>query len=406
MERKNKKIISVVERISKIAAELDEIDQLSDQLGAANRRKQILFAEYGSLFNDLDVAQDAENQELIVKSLRPRFKLEIVPVTGVAILVQSIRTILASLAVIFGCTTLVMLIPLRWLHPLFREFGVPNGKLPMDILARFWCACVLAAAGVTLTIEGKNPNDRWRAPHEAVPNGIVTYNHTSNLDAFCVQLAGSPMCPKYIAKKEIFMMPWFGWSAMAMGSIAVNRGIRAKAIPALNASVKSVMQKWKRSVAIAPEGTRSKDGTPLLPFKKGPFHMQVDTGTPLLPMILFGAYELSPPGALLHASGRVTVRIIDAIEPDATRSPDDTRRLLQTNVVNALADKPVGPLEPLTLNERVWELSLNTFTICWSALHIYSMVVFANYYDLGVLGMALVIIAFSMVISFIAAWVY
>ena len=46
----------------------------------------------------------------------------------------------------------------------------------------------------------------------------------------------------------------------------------------------------KLSFLIAPEGTRSKDGS-LGEFKKGAFHLAKNTGASIVPVIINGAYE-------------------------------------------------------------------------------------------------------------------
>lgn len=43
----------------------------------------------------------------------------------------------------------------------------------------------------------------------------------------------------------------------------------------------------------------------LLPFKKGPFHLQEETGVPITPALFFGAFELWPRDRIFSATGKV-----------------------------------------------------------------------------------------------------
>jgi len=47
------------------------------------------------------------------------------------------------------------------------------------------------------------------------------------------------------------------------------------------------------NITVFPEGTRSPDGK-LLPFKKGPFHMAMESGMPVVPMTIYGTEIMMP----------------------------------------------------------------------------------------------------------------
>jgi len=73
------------------------------------------------------------------------------------------------------------------------------------------------------------------------------------------------------------------------------------------------------------EGTRSLDGR-LLPFKKGPFVLAIQAGVPVAPLLIEGAMERTPKGALYVLPGEVTVRVAPPI-PTADLTQDDRVRL-------------------------------------------------------------------------------
>jgi 1-acyl-sn-glycerol-3-phosphate acyltransferase len=137
---------------------------------------------------------------------------------------------------------------------------------------------------------------------------VVVANHQSFLDIFV--LCNIPHEMKWIAKRELFRIPMFGWAMTVAGDISLARGDAASAM--------KVMEKARRylrsgmSVMIFPEGTRSTDGK-LLPFKPGAFKLAIETGVPVLPIAVEGTGQGMPPGGLRVHSARITVRILEPV---------------------------------------------------------------------------------------------
>ncbi len=89
------------------------------------------------------------------------------------------------------------------------------------------------------------------------------------------------------------------------------------------------------SVMIFPEGTRSEDGN-LRPFKKGGFVMAVDTGVPIVPMILWGTRSIMAKGSWRINPGNVTLSIEKPI--DTTGYTRDTKDDLIKNVRSVICE--------------------------------------------------------------------
>jgi putative phosphoserine phosphatase/1-acylglycerol-3-phosphate O-acyltransferase len=68
------------------------------------------------------------------------------------------------------------------------------------------------------------------------------------------------------------------------------------------------------SVAIAPEGTRS-SGDRLGEFKKGPFHIAMQAGVPIVPIVIHNASDVLPKGNFFI---RPTQVVVDVLEPVST----------------------------------------------------------------------------------------
>ena len=80
------------------------------------------------------------------------------------------------------------------------------------------------------------------------------------------------------------------------------------------------------SVVIAPEGTRSL--TPRLGrFKKGAFHIAMQAGAPVVPVVFRNTYEVMRRGSLLFRPGTVDVCVLPPIDVTAWRIDDLDRHV-------------------------------------------------------------------------------
>jgi 1-acyl-sn-glycerol-3-phosphate acyltransferase len=140
---------------------------------------------------------------------------------------------------------------------------------------------------------------------------IVICNHQSNLD-IPVLVANLPLLVTFIAKKELFKIPFFGWGLKGAGMIKVDRSNTKQAIDSLKKAEKNIIDN-KLSVIAFPEGTRSHDGE-IHPFKKGPFIFAMNTGIPILPVSLKGTFNILPREKLLLKKGDVILQIYTPIE--------------------------------------------------------------------------------------------
>jgi 1-acyl-sn-glycerol-3-phosphate acyltransferase len=92
----------------------------------------------------------------------------------------------------------------------------------------------------------------------------------------------------------------FGLSIL-LGHIPINRKSRGKAIAALGRAEDAI--KAGQSICIAPEGTRSHSG--LGEFKRGPFHLAVDSKAEIVPAIITGAAGIWPIGQFMPNAGKI-----------------------------------------------------------------------------------------------------
>ncbi|MDN5749626.1 MAG: HAD-IB family hydrolase, partial [Pseudonocardia sp.] len=162
-----------------------------------------------------------------------------------------------------------------------------------------------ALAGVTLDVRG---GEHLVAPRPAV----FLFNHQSQLDVLVLAklLRGGFTA---VAKKEAASIPGFG-AAFRLAEVAfVDRGDTTAAKAALAPAVERL--RGGLSLVIAPEGTRSV--TPALgPFKKGAFHVAMQAGVPIVPIVIHNAGELMWRSAATIREGTVRVTVLPPVPTD------------------------------------------------------------------------------------------
>ena len=206
--------------------------------------------------------------------------------------------------------TLVMLGFWALLLPFAALIGIPwtflTGNINLLYRMSMWGAFTGARlTGVKVQVHGLDKLDRGRAY-------IFMSNHVSNIDPPIM----APLIPNrtsIMVKKELFKVPILG-PVMRIGSLVpVDRGNREAGIAAVRAAA-DVIEK-KLNMLIYVEGHRSFDGK-LLPFKKGPFYLAVESGVPVVPITIAGTHYVMPKGRFAIRPGTVKVIFHDPIWPD------------------------------------------------------------------------------------------
>lgn len=161
---------------------------------------------------------------------------------------------------------------------------------------------------------------------------IFMSNHVSNLDPPLL----IPLLPYRVtimAKESLFKIPILGRAMRMADCVPINRSNREAAI----ASVREAEQIIRRGhhMIVYPEGTRSRDGR-LLPFKKGPFYMAMETGVPVIPITLLGTETLLPKGKLLVKPGEVMIVFHPPIDPKQYADRDELMLAVRESIAGSL----------------------------------------------------------------------
>ncbi|HWK30934.1 MAG TPA: lysophospholipid acyltransferase family protein [Terriglobales bacterium] len=168
--------------------------------------------------------------------------------------------------------------------------GIVHAFITNDISWLYWRAMWVAnfglrTIGVRIEVEGRDRFD---------PNGTYIYmlNHVSNLDPPLV----IPLLPRrtsVLLKKELMKIPILSRAMKMAQFVPVDRSNREAAITSISRAV-DVLRDGV-NISIFPEGTRSRDGK-LLPFKKGPFHLAIESGVDIIPVTIHGTEQMMPKG--------------------------------------------------------------------------------------------------------------
>lgn len=172
----------------------------------------------------------------------------------------------------------------------------------------------LGLAGVRLRVTGEQ--NLWaRRP------AVFVFNHQSNLDPIVV---GALVRRDFTAtgKQEVRRDPAGVLASIVLDAVLLDRANPERAKAQINVLVDRLRE--GQSVLVAPEGTRRPT---LGEFKHGAFHIAMQSGVPVVPVVLRNTGELMGRGDKLIRSGVVDVCVLDPVGTEGW-----TKRNLAGNV--------------------------------------------------------------------------
>jgi putative phosphoserine phosphatase/1-acylglycerol-3-phosphate O-acyltransferase len=167
-----------------------------------------------------------------------------------------------------------------------------------------WGKLQLAMLGIRLDLRGSEHLSR---PGPA----ILLFNHQSIFDLLLIS-AIWPESTVVLYKQEFHKIPIIGRMLRAMDMLPIDRSDRQRAVATMAEAATRIREKDMK-VMISPEGTRSRtDG--LQQFKRGAFHLAIDTGAPMIPMVLQGVRKVVHPGSLISRAGTIRIDVLEPID--------------------------------------------------------------------------------------------
>jgi 1-acyl-sn-glycerol-3-phosphate acyltransferase len=210
---------------------------------------------------------------------------------------------------------------------------ITGDAMPLYRASMFVVRLAFRLAGIPVQVSGL----------ELVPAGracIFMSNHVSNLDP-PVLLPLIPRRTSVFLKQSLMKIPILGYGMRLAEFVPVSR----------DGSVESAQENARRAAAVLAkgihittfvEGTRSRDGR-LLPFKKGPFYLAMETGAPCIPISISGTETMMRKGSLRIRPGTVRVVFHAPVYPAEAGS----REALMERVREAIASALPASMRPV-----------------------------------------------------------
>lgn len=179
--------------------------------------------------------------------------------------------------------------------------------------ARVWSRLILAVSLIRVKLNGLE-----KFPQKG--SLIIASNHQSMFDIF-ILIGYLPRYFRFVAKKELFKIPFLGWYMRKICCLSIDRQASIKA----HRTLEEIKEKFfspenQEAILIFPEGTRSPDGQ-LKDFKRGSFAVALSTGTPILPVAISGSYKIVPKGRTLINPQEVSLSVGDLYFPEQIAVP-------------------------------------------------------------------------------------
>lgn len=140
---------------------------------------------------------------------------------------------------------------------------------------------------------------------------IFVFNHQSKADVMILaKLVRKDMGG--VGKKEIKDTPVIGKLMELAGTVFIDRADGRSAIKAMEPLIDAIKID-KKNICIAPEGTRTLSPK-LGPFKKGAFHMAMQAGVPMVPIVIHNAGDIAPKNEFLMRPAKVKVDVLPPVD--------------------------------------------------------------------------------------------
>jgi 1-acyl-sn-glycerol-3-phosphate acyltransferase len=205
-----------------------------------------------------------------------------------------VRTVIAEL---FTFGAMVFLMPFGVVFAVMCLFGLfPLVKVLTYKLGKWWARIIIRLTGCTLDLRGTGNIPKF--------GGVCVVGNHSGIFDIALLLAYLDRPLSFIAKESFLWVPFLNFWIVMLGGHFIARSSPRRALKTMRKAQKSIEDGG--AMIIFPEGTRSR-GRGILPFKAGSLKMATASDIPILPVSIYGSYEVfektwlvQPVNVILH----------------------------------------------------------------------------------------------------------
>jgi len=213
-------------------------------------------------------------------------------------------------------------------------FGIPYAVITGDVDGLYRHVMWILRTGVRvggIRIEASGQQN--------VPAGvscIFLANHVSNLDP-PVLLPALPGRSSVLLKKSLMRIPFLGTAMRMAHFVPVERGHSREAAKNSVAAAIAALHSGLHILIFA-EGTRSKDGR-LAAFKRGPFYMAMETGAPIVPVVISGTERMMQKHSAAVTPGVAQIQFLPPVDPAKYATRDELMQATRAAMTASLPEE-------------------------------------------------------------------
>jgi len=190
---------------------------------------------------------------------------------------------------------------------------LPALVLPRRVIvlgARLWCNSVLWLLRATTGLSGhiEQTGERPAGP------AIYAAKHQSAWDTMMITRLLPD--PAIVLKKELLLIPFFGWYTRRHGAIGIDRGAGANALRQMLRDARQAVE-GGRDIFVFPEGTRTAPGE-RRPYHAGVAALYRELGLPVVPVALNSGVFWGR-RSFAKRPGDITLKLLPPIPPGLDR---------------------------------------------------------------------------------------